>query len=179
MILPDSLPIAICPSPEPTWNSKIGTSKPTRAVLFRSFAIRAATRAGSPSPTSTTPEVAVAVDGRGHRPVAPHLLQDRRRRAWLALDRLVLRRLREPAEQDHDRGHAEQDAQRDQEHRRPGQQAGHHQHRDDGDARAEGDRQGLLIALVDQAGDHPHLLQPPGILQVLSAVLVNHRISLP
>ena len=37
----------------------------------------------------------------------------------------------------------------------------------------------LLIALVDQAGDHPYLLQPPGVLQVLSAVLVNHRLSLP
>jgi hypothetical protein len=120
----------------------------------------------------------VAGDGRGDGPVAAHVLQHRDRRPELPVDRRVLRLLREPPEEDHRGQHAEQDAHGDQERRQPGQQPDKHEDHDDRGRRAEGDRQRPLVLLVDQLRDHPDLLQPPGVLELISAVLVNHRLSL-
>jgi hypothetical protein len=123
--------------------------------------------------------IPVRADRRGHRPVAAHVLQHCGRRARLPLDGRVLRGLRVPAEQDRRHQHGEQHAQGDEERGQPGEQPDDHQDHQDAESAADDDRYRLRVGLAYQPGDHAHLLQPPGVRQVLGGIPRQSRVSGP
>jgi hypothetical protein len=118
--------------------------------------------------------VAVGGDGRGNGPAAAHALQDGGGRAGLALDRGVLRGLREPAEQEHRHEDAAQHAQRNQESGQPGEQADDDQHDQHRHAAADDDRERPGVGLVHQAGHHTYLRDTPGGRLVVRVLVLRH-----
>ena len=189
MIALCSLLTGICPSPLPTWNSVIGTPCATRSVFFRSAAISPATRVGTPSPTRMTPflptarcttsivrlAVTAGVTVQSPRidcstaaaaPSCPSIAEycaccANRPNKIIAADRpsstpTGMRNATRPVNSPTSTNTTMMPTRA-----------------------ADRDRQRPLVLLVDQLGDHPDLLQPPGLGEILRAVVVNHRFCLP